>query len=201
MMFHSQKGSIGLGRWKWQQRPELPLTTRLLGDVPPEIELSDYRRVPSSGAESPTGLLNGESLKIEPIVDLDLFFERLYTYYCEKGLWCIITKWIVGIFNVIFMVGFIAFFLLYVDWDALRKAKCGMEAVESGEKPCDLAKEVIKHHPLVPFTITKAIIIGSMIIVTLYGLFNFLKFFVQLKNIIKIRQFYYNRYLCSLFSH
>ncbi|WOL15401.1 Peptidase S28 [Canna indica] len=194
MMFSSQKGpEVASGRWKWQQRTQSPLTTKLLSDVPPEIELSDYRKPLNSGTESPTGLLHGESLKEEPIIDLDLFFERLYSYYCAKGLWCIIIKWIVEIFNVIFMVGFIAFFLLYVDWDALRKAKCGVEAVELGEKPCDLAKEVIKNHPLVPFTITKAIIIGSMVILTFYGLFNFLKFFVQLKNTVKIRHFYYNR--------
>ncbi|XP_042403381.1 autophagy-related protein 9-like isoform X1 [Zingiber officinale] len=193
MMFNLEKGSIAPARWKWQQATELPLTTKLLSDVSPEIELSDYRKLPSSAPEPPVGLLNGEHLDAELIVDLDLFFERLYSYYRQKGLWCIIVKWMVELLYVIFMVGFIAFFLLYVDWDALRKAKCGVEAVELGEKPCDLPKEVIKQHPLVPFTISKAIIIGSMVILTLYGLFNFLKFFVQLKNIVKIRHFYYNR--------
>ncbi|XP_074585130.1 autophagy-related protein 9-like isoform X2 [Curcuma longa] len=193
MMFSLKKGSIAPARWKWPHKTELPLTTKLLRDVPPEIELSDYRKLPSSGPDSPLGLLNDERLDSELIIDLDLFFERLYSYYCQKGLWCIIIKWIVELLYVIFMVGFIAFFLLYVDWDALGKAKCGMEAVEVGEKPCDLPKEVIKQHPLVPFTIGKAIIIGSMVILTLYGLLNFLKFFVQLKNIVKIRHFYYNR--------
>ncbi|KAJ8512428.1 hypothetical protein OPV22_002862 [Ensete ventricosum] len=156
------------------------------------LELSDYGKLPDSGTESPTGLLDGENLRAETIVDLDIFFRRLYSYYCEKGLWCIITKWIVEILNVIFMVLFIAFFLLYVDWDALRKAKCGIEAVESGQKPCDLAKEVVKHHPLVPFTVTKAIIIASMVILTLYALLKFLKFFTQLKSTVMIRHFYYN---------
>ncbi|XP_074559062.1 autophagy-related protein 9-like [Curcuma longa] len=193
MMFSLKKGSIAPARWKWPHKTELPLTTKLLRDVPPEIELSDYRKLPSSGPDSPFGLLNDERLDSELIIDLDLFFERLYSYYCQKGLWCIIIKWIVELLYVIFMVGFIAFFLLYVDWDALGKAKCGVEAVEVGEKPCDLPKEVIKQHPLVPFTIGKAIIIGSMVILTLYGLLNFLKFFVQLKNIVKIRHFYYNR--------
>ncbi|KAH7536696.1 hypothetical protein FEM48_Zijuj03G0013800 [Ziziphus jujuba var. spinosa] len=58
----------------------------LLNDVPPEIELSYYRTVPSPGSESPSGLLNGESLNVGPIADLDLFFERLYSYYYEEGL-------------------------------------------------------------------------------------------------------------------
>lgn len=198
MMFSSRKGLIAADRWKGQQRSDLPLTTKLLSDVPPEIELSDYGKLPDSGTESPTGLLDGENLRAETIVDLDIFFRRLYSYYCEKGLWCIITKWIVEILNVIFMVLFIAFFLLYVDWDALRKAKCGIEAVESGQKPCDLAKEVVKHQPLVPFTVTKAIIIASMVILTLYALLKFLKFFTQLKSTVMIRHFYYNRYFATL---
>lgn len=192
MMTSAQKGAIDPSRFKWPWRSKSSLTTQLLRDAPPEIELSDYQRLPSSGSESPSGLLNGEGLKAEPIADLDLFFERLYSYYCEKGLRCIIIKWIVEILNVIFMICFIAFFLLFVDWNALLNAKCGMEAVESGEKPCDLAKEVIKQNPLVPFTLTKVTIVGSMIILALYGLFNFLKFFVQFKNMVKIRHFYYN---------
>nr|XP_010918784.1 autophagy-related protein 9 isoform X1 [Elaeis guineensis] len=192
MMSSAQKGAIAPSRFEWPWRSEASLTTQLLSDAPPEIELSDYRRLPRSGSESPSGLLNDEGLKSEPIADLDLFFERLYNYYCEKGLRCIIIKWIVEILNVIFMICFIAFFLLFVDWNALLHAKCGMEAVESGEKPCDLAKEVIKQHPLVPLTFTKVMIVGSMVILTFYGLFNFLKFFVQFKNMVKIRHFYYN---------
>lgn len=193
MMTSAQKGAIAPSRFKWPWRSESSLTTQLLSDTPPEIELSDYRRLPSSGSESPSGLLNDEGLKSEPIDDLDLFFERLYNYYCEKGLRCIIIKWIVEILSVIFMICFIAFFLLFVDWNALLHAKCGIEAVESGKKPCDLAKEVIKQHPLVPLTFTKVMIVGSMVILTFYGLFNFLKFFVQFKNMVKIRHFYYNR--------
>ncbi|XP_073009610.1 autophagy-related protein 9 isoform X2 [Typha latifolia] len=192
MMTSAQKGASAPKIFKWQWRNESSLNTKLLTDVSPEIELSDYRRLPSSGSESPSGLLNCESLKGEPIADLDIFFERLYDYYCEKGLWCIITKWIVEILTVIFMVCFIGFFLLFVDWNAVRNAKCGMDAVESGEKPCDLAKEVIKSHPLVPFTFVKMIIVGSMFILTLYGLLNFLKFFIQLKNTLGVRRFYYN---------
>jgi autophagy-related protein 9 len=70
--------------------------------------------------------------------------------------------------------------------------KCGVEALESGEKPCDLMK-VIKHDPLVPFTLPKMITVGSMVILTSYGLTNFLKFFVQLRSTLNVRQFYYDR--------
>ncbi|KAI5596982.1 hypothetical protein BDE02_02G037700 [Populus trichocarpa] len=191
MMFSGQKfNALSIFKWKW--RGESSLTTSLLDDVPPEIELSDYRRVPSPGSESPSGLLNGESLNVEPIADLDLFFERLYNYYCEKGLWCIIIKWIVELFSLGFTIGFSGFFLLYVDWNGLRNAKCGMNAVESGIKPCDLAKEALHPHPVTPLTLSKAIIVGYLGLFSICWIFCFLRFFAQLKDILGIRHFYYN---------
>ncbi|KAI4340189.1 hypothetical protein MLD38_025052 [Melastoma candidum] len=175
---------------RWQR--ESTLTTGLLNDVPPEIELSGYGRIPSPGSESPSALLNGESLSLEPISDLDLFFERLYSYYCEKGLWCIITKWVVELLSLGFTICFSGFFLLYVDWNGLRNAKCGMDAVESGLKSCDLAKEAFNQHPLTPLTVSKVIIVGYLGIFSTYWVFCFLRFFAQLKDTLKIRHFYYN---------
>lgn len=191
-MSSALRGAFAPSKLKGQWRNKSTLTTHLLNDEPPEIELSDYRRLSSAGSESPSALLNDEGLQVEPIADLDLFFERLYNYYREKGLLCIVINWIVELLTVTFVVGFIWFFLLVVDWHALRNAKCGMEAVESGQKPCDLAKEAINHHPLVPLTFPKVITVGSMVILTVYGLFNFLKFIVQFKNTLKIRRFYYH---------
>ncbi|XP_057513286.1 autophagy-related protein 9 isoform X1 [Actinidia eriantha] len=191
-MFRGAKNANGLNIFKWRRRGESSLTTGLLDDVQHEIELSDYRRAPSPGSESPSGLLNGESLNVEPIADLDLFFERLYSYYCEKGLWCIIIKWIVELLSLAFTICFSGFVLLYVDWNGLRNAKCGMDAVESGIKPCDLSEEALHQHPLVPFTLSKAIIVGYLGIFSIYWIFCFLRFFAQLKDILKIRQFYYN---------
>ncbi|XP_027150722.1 autophagy-related protein 9-like [Coffea eugenioides] len=192
MMFSGQKGPNALNIFKWKWQNESSLEAGLLNDVPPEIELSDYHRAPSPGSESPSGLLNGDSLNVEPIADLDLFFERLYNYYCEKGLWCIIIKWIFELLSLAFTICFSGFFLLYVDWNGLRNAKCGMDAVESGIKPCDLAKEALHQHPLTPFTLAKSIIVGYLGIFSIYWIFCFLKFFAQLKDTLKIRHFYYN---------
>ncbi|OVA02137.1 Autophagy-related protein 9 [Macleaya cordata] len=178
--------------FKWQWGRKSSLTRELVIDVAPEIELSDYQRLPSSGSESPSGLLNGEGLKVEPIADLDLFFERLYNYYCEKGLWCIIIKWIVELLSLGFTICFSGVFLLFVDWNGLRNAKCGIDAVESGIKPCDLAKEAFHQHPLTPFTLTKGVIVGYLGIFSIYWIFCFLRFFAQLKDTLEIRRFYYN---------
>lgn len=191
-MFSLQGGGNAPSIFNWKRPGDSSLTTGLLNDVHPEIELSDYGRVPSPGSESPSGLLNGESLKVEPIADLDLFFERLYSYYCEKGLWCIIVKWIVELLSLAFTICFSGFFLLYVDWDGLRNAKCGMDAVESGIKPCDLAKEALHQHPLTPLTLPKAVILGYLGIFSTYWIFCFFRFFAQLKETLRIRHFYYN---------
>lgn len=68
------------------------------------IELSNCGEVPSPGRENPSGLFNGESLTVQPISDLDLFFERLYSYYIDKGLWCIIVKWAVELLSLGFIM-------------------------------------------------------------------------------------------------
>lgn len=146
------------------------------------------------------GFLMVKCLNVEPIADLDLFFERLYSYYCEKGLWCIIIKWIVELLSLAFTICFSGFFLLFVDWNGLRNAKCGMDAVFESEriKPCDLAKEALHQHPLVPLTLSKSIIVGYLGIFSIYWIFCFLRFFAQLKDTLKIRQFYYNRYVRAM---
>ncbi|KAK4418382.1 Autophagy-related protein 9 [Sesamum alatum] len=191
-MFSGQKGVHSLNIFKWKWCSASSLTTGLLNDVPHGIELSDYHKAPSICSESPSGLLDGEALNAEPIDDLDLFFERIYTYYCEKGLWCIIIKWIFELLSLAFTICFSGFFLLYVDWNGLRSAKCGMVAVESGIKPCDLSKEALHEHPLTPFTLSKGIILGYLGIFSVYWIFCFLRFFAQLKETLKIRRFYYN---------
>ncbi|XP_045803752.1 autophagy-related protein 9-like [Trifolium pratense] len=190
-MFSRPSGSGAFSIFKWKRRGASSLTRGLLHDST-EIELSHYGKTDSPGSESPSDLLNGESVYVEPIADLDLFFERLYSYYCEKGLWCIVIKWIVELLSLGFTICFSGFFLLYVDWNGLRNAKCGMDAVESGIKPCDLGKEALNQHPLTPMTLTKAIIVGYLGIFSIYWIVCFLRFFAQLKDTLEIRQFYYD---------
>uniref|UniRef100_A0A1J3KAR0 Autophagy-related protein 9 n=1 Tax=Noccaea caerulescens TaxID=107243 RepID=A0A1J3KAR0_NOCCA len=193
MMSSGQQAPNVFNFFKWQRgEPSSSLTTGLLHNVSHEIELSNYRGIPSPGSESPSGLLNGESLNVQPIADLDLFFERLYSYYRDKGLWCIIVKWAVELLSLGFIICFSGFFLLYVDWHGLKNAKCGMDAVESGTKPCDLVKEAIHLHPLSPFTLTTAIIVGYLALFSVYWIFCFLRFFAQLKDTLDFRHFYYN---------
>ncbi|KAJ0764044.1 hypothetical protein HanPI659440_Chr08g0287771 [Helianthus annuus] len=192
MMFGGRKRGTILGNLKQKILGESSLSARLLSDAAPEIELSDYQRAPSHGSESPSRLLDGEHFKAEPIADLDLFFERIYSYYCGKGLQCIVIKWIVELFTLAFIILFSGFFLLFFNWNGIRNVKCGMDAVESGKKPCDLAKEVLHQHPLTPLTLLKVVILGYLGITSSYWLFCFLRFFAQLKDTLEIRKFYVN---------
>ncbi|KAI5078776.1 hypothetical protein GOP47_0006447 [Adiantum capillus-veneris] len=153
-----------------------------------EVELSDYHRLPSGEEQlSPRNLLQGESSKPEVITDLDAFFERLYKYYCGKGLWCIVIQWVIELLSLGFTICFSGFFLLIVDWQVLHT--CGVHAVE----PCDLLKEAIKEHPLDPLTFSKGIVVTYLILFSLYWGFCFLRFLVQLREVLKVRNFYHHR--------
>ncbi|KAK8635821.1 hypothetical protein V6N13_004536 [Hibiscus sabdariffa] len=69
MMFRGLKPGNSLGIFKWRWGRESSLTTGFLGDVPPEIELSDYGRVPPSpGSDSSSGLLNGEIQNVDQLL-------------------------------------------------------------------------------------------------------------------------------------
>ncbi|KAH9324285.1 hypothetical protein KI387_004463 [Taxus chinensis] len=157
----------------------------LLSSVPTEIELSDYQALPSGDIESPLDLLKGERQKVGPIADLDRFFERLYKYYCEHGLRCIVIRWIGNNASLGFTIVFSGICLLCVDWHGLITLKCGGDAVE-----CDLAKVAFRKHPLKPFTLYTAVVVGYLGLFSLYWIFCFLIFFVQLKDTLEIRDFY-----------
>lgn len=194
MKMSSERWGANVSRrfFKWPStmyHGEASSTERLLSSEPPEIELSDYQRLPSGDIENPSDLLKGERVKVGPISDLDRFFERLYNYYCEKGLWCIVTRWIVEISCLGFTIGVSGLILLFLDWHGLRK--CGL-AVGSGSKPCDLAKEAFYKNPFRPFTVFTGVVVVYLGIFSLYWIFCFLRFFAQLKDTLEIRDFYKN---------
>ncbi|GLJ42584.1 hypothetical protein SUGI_0882740 [Cryptomeria japonica] len=126
-------------KWPWTRNPGgASATVGLLSNVPPEIELSDYQPLPNGDIESPLDLLKGERQKVGPISDLDRFFERLYKYYCEHGLRCIVIRWIGNNVSLGFTIVFSGICLLCVDWHGLISLKCGGPGGDAVE--CDLAK-------------------------------------------------------------
>jgi hypothetical protein len=69
---------------------------------------------------------------LEPlhIKDLDVFFTQVYTFFKEKGLWCMVTSRLVNLVNLGFTIFFSTFLFLFVDWRAL--SVCGED--EDGQE-------------------------------------------------------------------
>ncbi|KAI5078777.1 hypothetical protein GOP47_0006448 [Adiantum capillus-veneris] len=183
---HQRNDENRAAKRPWNMLHNQVSTGRGRSDI--EVELSDYHRL-SSGEEqlSPWNLLQGERTKPEVITDLDIFFGRLYKYYCGKGLWCIVTQWVIELLSLGFTICFSGFFLLIVDWQVLHT--CGVHAVE----PCDLLREAVKEHPLDPLTFSKGIVVTYLILFSLYWCFCFLRFVTQLREVLKVRGFYRHR--------
>ncbi|KAH7365505.1 hypothetical protein KP509_18G031700 [Ceratopteris richardii] len=161
-------------------------TGLLDGDI--EVELPDYQRLPSDEEDlGPRNLLQGERTSLEVITDLDVFFDRLYKYYCGKGFWCIIIQRVTELLSLGFTISFSGFFLLIIDWQVLHS--CGMHAVE----PCDLLNKAVKEHPLDPLTFSKAIVLTYLTLFSLYWCFCFIRFLSQLGEILQVRHFYNHR--------
>lgn len=60
------------------------------------------------------------------VQNLDVFFTRIYKFYEEKGLWCILISRILNILTLGFTIAFSGFLLLFVDWGAVRRG-CPVE--------------------------------------------------------------------------
>ncbi|CAM6017248.1 unnamed protein product [Sphagnum balticum] len=200
-----QRNWIGGGSWlpqfgggsaSWLQQIMHPNTDALRGlhHAAVEVELPDYHRLHGrDDNSSPPDFFRGESSKWGAITDLDRFFERVYQYYCDKGFWCIVTQWLVELLTLGFTISFSGFLLLFVNWPGLLNAKCGIDAIDEGNTHnCDLAKEALHKHPLIPFTFLKGIICIYLILFSMYWIFCFVRFFTQLRETLEVRDFCHN---------
>lgn len=150
-----------------------------LRGVQHEVELPDYHEL-HGGEDSagPPDFFGAETFKSGGVTDLDEFFQRVYQYYCDKGFWCMFTKWLCELVSLGFTIGFSGFLVLFVNWQGLLSAKCGIDAINEGNfHNCDLVKEALYEHPLTPFTLVKFFFVTYLVLFSLYWLFCFLRFF------------------------
>lgn len=165
-----------------------------LRGVQHEVELPDYHEL-HGGEDSagPPDFFGAETFKSGGVTDLDEFFQRVYQYYCDKGFWCMFTKWLCELVSLGFTIGFSGFLVLFVNWQGLLSAKCGIDAINEGNfHNCDLVKEALYEHPLTPFTLVKFFFVTYLVLFSLYWLFCFLRFFAQLRDILEVRHFIHN---------
>ena len=71
-------------------------------------------------ALDPVALLHeGEGEQWEAISDLDNFFQRVYTYYHERGLQCILVSRIISLLTLAFTIVLFVFLAEMLDWHAI----------------------------------------------------------------------------------
>lgn len=159
------------------------------------MELPEYHRLHGGeDAAGPPDFFRGETFKWGAVTDLDDFFQRVYQYYCDKGFWCIFTQWLCELVSLGFTIGFSGFLVLFVNWPGLLNAKCGIDAIDEGNlHNCDLVKEALHEHPLTPFTLVKLFFVAYLVLLSVYWLCCFLRFFIQLRDTLEVRHFIHSR--------
>ena len=103
------------------------------------------------------------------------------------------SQWVVELSTLGFTIAFSAFLLLWVNWPGLLSAKCGIAAAEENTPPCDLSLQALYAHPLQPLTLPRLLVLGYLLIFSCYWIFSFLRFFLQLKELLTVRDFVHNR--------
>ena len=103
------------------------------------------------------------------------------------------SQWVVELSTLGFTIAFSAFLLLWVNWPGLLSAKCGIVATEENIPPCDLSLQALYAHPLKPLTLPRLLVLGYLLIFSCYWMFSFLRFFLQLKELLTVRDFVHNR--------
>eukprot|EP00735_Rhodelphis_limneticus_P008705 TRINITY_DN2204_c0_g1::TRINITY_DN2204_c0_g1_i1::g.6795::m.6795 TRINITY_DN2204_c0_g1::TRINITY_DN2204_c0_g1_i1::g.6795 ORF type:complete len:643 (-),score=90.70,sp/Q8RUS5/ATG9_ARATH/39.49/7e-154,APG9/PF04109.11/8.2e-128,DUF4231/PF14015.1/1.3e+04,DUF4231/PF14015.1/0.033 TRINITY_DN2204_c0_g1_i1:613-2541(-) len=151
----------------------------------PMEDLDDHRSQPLLGSEQfdSASLLQGEGREHwEAISNLDLFFERLYNYYLEKGFICIVIKRILNLMTLAFTILFSAFLLLFVDWKELLH-RCRIE------NECDNITAV-DWHALDELTNYEALVLVYLILFSLYWIWNVYRLLMDIRDNYEVKQWY-----------
>lgn len=117
------------------------------------------------------------------VSNLDLFFQRLYLYYRERGFACILAKELTNVVTRVFVVFFSSFLLAHIDWEKL--AECHDEA--SCGQLDDYLVSLDSHT-----TAFVSFIVLYFFLFFLWWLWTVVTLFPKLKYSWEMRQFYFN---------
>ncbi|CAI9774382.1 unnamed protein product [Fraxinus pennsylvanica] len=164
-MFSGQinANSLNIFKWKWHSTSSLKIG--LLKDVPPEIELSDYHKPPSPRSESLSGLLDGETSNVEPIGEFWLHRTWIFCGFQHNVLIEVLKEW-TGCFLPAVSV------TSSLKRGLLKDVPPEIELSDYHKPPSPRSERYLG-------------------IFSIYWIFCFLRFFTQLKETLKIRQFFY----------
>ena len=115
------------------------------------------------------------------VSNLDAFFTKVYTYYVERGFWCMIATRLTNLLTLAFTICFSTFLLLFIQWNSLLFC--------SNNEECDDVVGLRQHVFSQPTT-------GDIVVFIYFGVFclfwcwNFLSFFYSLKDALEMKAFY-----------
>ncbi|KAK3250079.1 autophagy protein atg9 [Cymbomonas tetramitiformis] len=149
-------------------------------EVSRDSTIGEYQQIPSLHEIDTEGVGPSEW---DHIQNLDSFLTRVYKYYEEKGLYCILTSRILNLLTLGFTISFSGFLLLYVDWQAARS---GCEV----EDDCDFINLAIYTDPANQLTAKYlTMVITYLIIFSLYWVWNIVHLIADLPGLIEIHRF------------
>ena len=86
------------------------------------MDVDNYNQLPTERLmemEMGTVLQEGAEEKWEAISDLDAFFSRVYDYFNQRGLRCILTARIINLLTLVFTGAFTVFLFDVMNWHGL----------------------------------------------------------------------------------
>ncbi|KAL1496600.1 hypothetical protein AB1Y20_014204 [Prymnesium parvum] len=132
----------------------------------------------------PALLQDGPREQWEAISDLDSFFTRVYAYFNEKGLQCILLSRIISLFMLAFTICFPVFFFAFVNLDELLN-KC-FDDVSCNK--VSLLRPISAVHP-------SQFVVLYFCVFSLYWLWTLLDFLWSLRPLLEMRAFFRDK-LC-----
>lgn len=151
----------------------------------PLIHSFGYEALPSLPEHAPpvAELVGQESYEWEAVANLDQFFQRIYSYYVEKGFAVILVSRVLNLLALGFTVVFSGFLLLCVNWRALH-AECIVADT------CDISEVAINYEPLAEgFTIWVTLCSIYLAIFVLYWLYCLVYYVSEVRAAVDIGHF------------
>ncbi len=116
---------------------------------------------------------------LEPmhIKDLDVFFTQVYTFFKEKGLWCMVTSRLINLVNLGFTIFFSTFLFLFVDWQALSVCGEGDDGQECGNFSSYVDWDLSKS----PFSFWQGVVVFYFVTFCVFWLWTLFSIFPVIK--------------------
>ena len=146
------------------------------------MDVDNYNQLPTERLmemEMGTVLQEGAEEKWEAISDLDAFFSRVYDYFNQRGLRCILTARIINLLTLVFTGAFTVFLFDVMNWHGLL-----YECVDDACSSVPLVKP--DYLKLLPLTTSSFFLSLYILLFSLYVCWAFVHFFLDLRPLLEM---------------